>query len=138
MNAKQDNLPFPSDDSGDNKWSVISPANAVRRLKGYAYIRVRRYLNLLDPNSSCDDLQIGFDKNLSGLTKYYTKQEVDSRFGTASRIQVFKYPQESSDTRFYILGRLNLPNGGNQATITINAWTWNKFSRSEKFQLIHT
>ena len=34
---------------------------------------------------------------------------------------MFKYPQESSDTRFYKLGRLNLPNGGNQATITINA-----------------
>ena len=66
-------------------------------------------------------LQIGLDVNLSILTNYYTKQEVDSQLGTASRIQVVKYPQESSDTRFYKLGRSNLPNGRNQATITVNA-----------------
>ena len=68
-----------------------------------------------------NDLQIGLDINLSRLTKHYNKQEVDSRLGTASRIQVFKYPQESSDRRSYKRGRLNLPNGGNQATITISA-----------------
>ena len=82
---------------------------------------VRRYLSLLDPTSSFNGLQIGLDMNLSGLTNYYIKQEVDSRLGTSSRIQVFKYPQESADNLLYKLGTLNLPNGGSQATTTNNA-----------------
>ena len=40
---------------------------------------------------------------------------------TFTKSDVLKYPNMSLDTRFFRLGRFNLPNGGNQATITTNA-----------------
>ena len=70
---------------------------------------------------SINDIQIGLDMNRSGLTNRYTQRESDSEFEDVSRIQVFNYPQESSDTRFYKTWEIDVPNGGNQATITTNA-----------------
>ena len=73
--------------------------------------------------------------SLTGLTNYYTKQDSDntllnyytkqdsySKFENVSRTQAFKYPYYNATTyTYHKLGRLNLPNGGHYAVITINA-----------------
>ena len=60
--------------------------------------------------------------NLTGLTNYYTKQDSDNKFGNVSRIQAFKYPYYNATAyTYHKLGRLNLPNGGHHAVITIKA-----------------
>ena len=60
--------------------------------------------------------------NLAGLTNCYTKQDSDNKFENVSRIQAFKYPYcNATACTYHELGRLNLPNGGHHAVITVNA-----------------
>jgi len=82
-----------------------------------------------------NDIHIGLDMNLTGLTNYYTKQDSDntllnyytkqdsdSKFENVSRIQAFKYPYYNATAyTYHTLGRLNLPNAGHHAVIIVNA-----------------
>ena len=100
--------------------AVISDDNIGRRLTSDDKIQVTGVLDFVSGRSSTD-IKLGLNTKLTRLTDYYTKQETDSKFANVSRIQAFSYPNMFSETRFFKLGRLNLPNGGNHATISINA-----------------
>ena len=74
LNAKQDQLTFLAGEGATDGWKVVSYDNIVRRLIGDGKIRVLGVLDFLNPGPMTD-LQISLDTNLTGLTKYYTKQE---------------------------------------------------------------
>jgi len=117
--AKQNQLIFLSFDECDDRYRVISYEHTVRSIQGVGPIRVTGDIDTT--TGGVNDLKIGLNVALTGLTKYYIKQDSDSKYNNVSRIQGFKYPYGFGDVRFHKLGRLNLPTGGHHAPISINA-----------------
>ena len=77
LTLKQNKVIFPSSE-GSTGWGVIvGSTNTVRRLVGAQ--PVRTFELDLDNSSSINDVQIGLDMDLTGVTNYYTKTEMDNK-----------------------------------------------------------
>ena len=75
---------FPSNE-GSNRWGVIAASTkTVRRIVGAQPIRSFIELDLNNP-SSTNDVQIGFDMDLTGLTNFCIKTETDNNLLLKSR-----------------------------------------------------
>ena len=59
--------------------------NTVRSIKGVNHINMSGNIDF-ETGGDISVLQIGLHMNLTGLTKYYTKQESDSRYQIPSKV----------------------------------------------------
>ena len=57
-----------------NGWRLISDDNIARRLTSDDKVQVAGVLDFVS-GGRITDIKIGLNKNLTGLTNYYTKQE---------------------------------------------------------------
>ena len=74
---RNDKFIFPSENTFDG-WRLVSSDNIVRRLIGDDEIQVAGVLDLATGSNRITDIKIGLNTNLTGLTNYYTKAEVDN------------------------------------------------------------
>ena len=88
---------FPSNE-GSNGWGVIADStNTVRRIVGAQPIRTFIELDLNNP-SSINDVQIGLDMDLTGLTNYYIKTETDNSLSSKADKSI-TYTKSEVDNR---------------------------------------
>jgi len=137
---KQNSLRFLGNDRDNGAFRTVADGRTVRSIGGAGPITITESIDLL--NGGVNNLRVNLNMGLTGLTNYYTKQEIDSTTNNMTvniqgltnsiegiytdRINKFTYPSVSGNLRFFKLGRLNLPSDGYHAIIHVNAcYGWN-------------
>jgi len=86
--SKHNNLLYPNTD-GNTSWGAIDRStNNVRTLVGVSPIQTYIELDVNNPITSINEIKLGFDKSLTGLTNYYTKTEVDAKIAAINPFHI--------------------------------------------------
>ena len=113
LSTKQDKLTSPSENDYDG-WRFVPYGNIVRRLIGDDKILVAGGLDLATGSNSITDIKISLNTNLTGLTNYYNKTEVDNGLALKAPINNLTFTGNvtvngnlNTESSFWVLGHVD-------------------------------